>query len=73
MGKIFTNSTANRRLISKLYKELKIITNKQTNKQTNNPIKKCSVELNRECTREESQVAKKHLRKCSKYLMIRKM
>jgi hypothetical protein len=57
--KIFTNPTSDRRLISKIYKELtKLIT-----KKPNNPIKKWGIELNQEFTTEESQRAEKHLKR----------
>ena len=63
MGKkIFTNPTSNRGLISKVYKELK----KLTTKKPNNPIKKWGIELNQEFTTEESGMAEKHIKNCSK-------
>jgi hypothetical protein len=66
---IFTNPTCYRGLISKIYKELtKVIT-----KKPNNPVKKWDIELNQEFTIEESQMAEKHLKKCSKSLVIREM
>jgi hypothetical protein len=40
--KAFTNSTSDRGLICKIYKELK----KLITKKPNNPIKKCGIELN---------------------------
>ena len=42
--KIFTNPTSDRGLISNIYKELK----KLDPRQSNNPIKKCGTELNKE-------------------------
>jgi hypothetical protein len=69
LGKNFINPIFDRRLIFKIYKELK----KLTTKEPNNPIKKWDIELNQEFTMEESQMAEKHLKKCSKSLVIRKM
>jgi hypothetical protein len=65
--KIFTNFTSDRRLISKIYKGFK----KLIMKKPNNPIKKWGIELNREFTTEESLMAGKHLKKCSKSLVIK--
>jgi hypothetical protein len=48
--RIFTNPTSDRRLISKIYKELKKL---DTNK-PNNPIKRWGAELNRDFSTEES-------------------
>jgi hypothetical protein len=56
--KVFTNPKSDRRLISKIYKVLKKLSTKK-------PIKKWGIELNREFTIEESQMAEKHLKKCS--------
>ena len=68
--KNFTNPTSDRGLISKIYKELKKLIAKKT---PNNPIKKWSIELNRELITEESQMAAKQIKKCSKSLVIREM
>jgi hypothetical protein len=68
--KIFTNSTSDRGLISKIYKELKKLT---TKKKTNNPTKKWGIELNGEFTTEESWMAEEHLKKSSKSLVIGEM
>jgi hypothetical protein len=67
--KFFTNPTSDRGLISKIYKELK----KLITKKPNNPIKKWGIELNREFTTEEHRMAEKHLKKCSKFLVIKEM
>jgi hypothetical protein len=56
-------------LISKLYKEFK----KRTTKNPNHPIKKWGIELNGEFTTEESRMPEKHLKKCSKPLVIKEM
>jgi hypothetical protein len=46
---------------------------KLTTEKTNNPIKKCGIELNRVFTAEDSQMAEKDLKNCSKSLVIREM
>jgi hypothetical protein len=56
---IFTNSTSNRGLISKIYKELK----KPTTTKPNNPVKKWGIELNQEFTTEDTRMTEKHLKK----------
>ena len=69
MEKIFTNPIFNRGLTSKIYKELK----KLDYREPNNPIKIWGTELNREFSTEDSQMAKKHLKKWSTGLVIREM
>jgi hypothetical protein len=58
-GKIFTNPTSDRGLISNIYKELK----KLDSREPNNLIKKQGTELNNEFSTEEYQMAEKHLKK----------
>jgi hypothetical protein len=65
--KIFTNAISDRGLVSKIYKELK----KPTTKKPKQPNQKWGIELNGEFTTEESRMAVKHLKKCSKSLVIR--
>ncbi|KAL6031193.1 hypothetical protein STEG23_024783, partial [Scotinomys teguina] len=67
--KIFINPTSDRGLISRIYKELK----KHDIKTPDSPIEKWAIELNREFMAEEYRMAKRHLRKCSTSLLIRKM
>ena len=42
-------------------------------RKSNNPIKKWGSELNKEFSPEEYQMAEKHLKKCSAFLIIREM
>ena len=67
--KIFTNPTSTKGLISKIYKELK----KLDIKSPNSPVKEWGTKLNREFSREESQMAEILLRKSSTFFAIRKM
>jgi hypothetical protein len=66
--KIFTNPIFDRGLLFKIYKELK----KSNTNKPNEPIKNWGTELNRDFSTEESLMAKKHLKKCSMLLVIRK-
>jgi hypothetical protein len=57
--RIFTYPKSDSGLISNIYKEVK----KLDSKKSNNPIKKCNSELNKEFSPEEYQMAEKHLKK----------